>query len=189
MGLSFRKSIKIGKNTRINFSKLGGIGISTGVKGARVSVNQKGVRTTVGKDGLQYRKDYSFKQNKTVNKQKTIQNSVVNDYDKSVVADLNYNRPKTSDKIIKWLGISIVLLILGLIFPPILILALPAIIYDIGLMIFNKEFRSACMSQKATEYYKKGEYGKSKVYCYKALKLFENNISAKNLISTLEASK
>ncbi|AKA70148.1 DUF4236 domain-containing protein [Clostridium scatologenes] len=68
MGLSFRKSIKIGKNTRINLSKTGGIGISTGVKGARVSVNQKGVRTTIGKDGLQYRTDHSFKNTKSKNR-------------------------------------------------------------------------------------------------------------------------
>ncbi|MBC2579980.1 DUF4236 domain-containing protein [Clostridium sp. DJ247] len=65
MGLSFRKSIKIGKNTRINLSKTGGIGISTGVKGARVSVNQNGVRTTVGTGGIQYRKDHSFKKGNT----------------------------------------------------------------------------------------------------------------------------
>jgi hypothetical protein len=60
MGLSFHKSIKVGKNTRINLSKHGGIGVSTGVKGARVSVNKQGVRTSVGKDGLYYRKQTSW---------------------------------------------------------------------------------------------------------------------------------
>jgi hypothetical protein len=60
MGLSFHKSIKIGKNTRLNFSKNGGIGISTGVKGARVSVNKQGVRTSVGKNGVYYRKQASW---------------------------------------------------------------------------------------------------------------------------------
>lgn len=66
MGLSFRKSIKIGKNTRINFSKTGGIGISTGVKGARISMNQKGVRTTIGKGGLRYTKNYDWDSNKEI---------------------------------------------------------------------------------------------------------------------------
>jgi hypothetical protein len=61
MGLSFRKSIKIGKNTRINLSKNGGIGISTGVKGARISVNKQGVRTQVGKNGISYRKQVGWK--------------------------------------------------------------------------------------------------------------------------------
>lgn len=50
MSLRFRKSIKVGKNTRINLSK-SGVGVSTGVKGARVSVNQKGVRKTLSVPG------------------------------------------------------------------------------------------------------------------------------------------
>lgn len=189
MGLSFRKSIKLFGNTRINFSKTGGVGISTGVKGARVSINSKGIRTTVGKGGLQYRKDVSFKKNKVANKPSIPEKLHINDYDKSIVADLNYSRPRISEKAVKWLGISIVLIIAGAIFPPILILALISIIYDIGLMIFNKEFKSSCMSQMAVEHYKKGEYDKSRDFCYKALKLYEGNTSAKKLIDILEASK
>lgn len=50
MGLNFRKSISIGKHSRINLSK-SGIGFSTGVKGARVSVGPRGVRKTVGIPG------------------------------------------------------------------------------------------------------------------------------------------
>ena len=50
MGLNFRKSVKIDKNTRMNFSK-SGVGVSTGVKGARVSVGPRGVRRTVGIPG------------------------------------------------------------------------------------------------------------------------------------------
>lgn len=64
MGLNFRKSIKIGKNTRINFSKTGGIGISTGFKGARVSINKKGIRTSVGAGGIRYTTSHSFNRNK-----------------------------------------------------------------------------------------------------------------------------
>ena len=44
MGLRFRKSIKLGKNTRLNVGKKS-VGISTGVKGARVSFNSSGRRT------------------------------------------------------------------------------------------------------------------------------------------------
>lgn len=185
MGLSFRKSIRLGKNVRLNFSKTGGIGISAGTKGARVSINKKGVRTTVGKDGLQYRKDYSFKKNID---NKIEQKSVFNHYDESIVADLNFSRPRISPKIIKWLAISIILLIVGLIFTPILVFALISIIYDLGLMIFNREFKSSCMSQMAVDHYKQGDYEKSKYYCYKALKLFKGNTSAQKLINILEAS-
>ena len=44
MGVSYKKTKRIGKNTRLNVGKKS-VGISTGVKGARVSVNSKsGVR-------------------------------------------------------------------------------------------------------------------------------------------------
>lgn len=48
MGLNFRKTYRIGKNTRINVSKGGGIGFSTGFKGFRISKNRRGLRLTIG---------------------------------------------------------------------------------------------------------------------------------------------
>lgn len=61
MGLNIRRSIKIGKNTRLNISK-SGVGVSTGVKGARVSVGPRGVRQTVGipGTGIYYTKQRSL---------------------------------------------------------------------------------------------------------------------------------
>ena len=50
MGLHYRKSVKIGSNSRINVSK-SGLGVSTGTKGARYSVGPSGTRTTVGAPG------------------------------------------------------------------------------------------------------------------------------------------
>lgn len=62
VGLSFRRSVRIGKHTRLNFSK-SGIGISTGVKGARVSVGPHGVRKTLSipGTGIRYTKQGSWK--------------------------------------------------------------------------------------------------------------------------------
>jgi hypothetical protein len=62
MGLNFRKSLSIGKLFRINFSK-GGIGVSAGVKGARVSLGKNGVRETVSLPGtgLSWTERQSFK--------------------------------------------------------------------------------------------------------------------------------
>lgn len=57
MGFSFRKSFRIGP-ARLNLSK-SGIGISAGVKGARVGVGPRGVTTSVGAKGLYYRKTVS----------------------------------------------------------------------------------------------------------------------------------
>lgn len=50
MGFRFRRSIKLGKHTRLNLSK-SGVGISTGVKGFRVSAGPKGIRTTTSSPG------------------------------------------------------------------------------------------------------------------------------------------
>lgn len=62
MGLSVRRSIRIGKNTRLNLSK-SGIGISTGVKGARISAGPRGIRKSVGipGTGVYYTKQSSWK--------------------------------------------------------------------------------------------------------------------------------
>ncbi len=55
MGMSFRKSMKIG-GMRVNLSK-SGIGVSTGIKGLRVGVNAKGKSyVSAGTHGMYYRK-------------------------------------------------------------------------------------------------------------------------------------
>lgn len=76
MGFTFRKSIKVGKNTRINLSSKGGVGISTGVKGARVSVNKQGAKVYGGKGAVRYQKQiYSAT--------KSNQSASTNNYNKS----------------------------------------------------------------------------------------------------------
>ncbi len=54
MGLFIRRSKKFGP-FRINFST-SGIGISTGVKGGRVSVGPRGTYVHLGRYGVYYRK-------------------------------------------------------------------------------------------------------------------------------------
>lgn len=62
MGFRFRKSIRLGKHTRINLSK-SGVGVSTGVKGFRVGVGPRGVRTTasIPGTGISYSEQHSLK--------------------------------------------------------------------------------------------------------------------------------
>jgi len=50
MGFRFRKSIKLGGGFRLNLSK-SGVGISGGVKGARVGIGPCGTRTTLSVPG------------------------------------------------------------------------------------------------------------------------------------------
>jgi hypothetical protein len=53
MGLFFRKSIKVGP-FRINLSKPG-VGLSGGVKGARISTGPRGTELHLGRKGVYYR--------------------------------------------------------------------------------------------------------------------------------------
>ncbi|HEV2706376.1 MAG TPA: DUF4236 domain-containing protein [Pyrinomonadaceae bacterium] len=59
MGFSFRKSINFGP-LRLNFSKRG-VGVSAGVRGARVSKGPSGTYLNVGRGGLSYRKKLDAK--------------------------------------------------------------------------------------------------------------------------------
>lgn len=43
MVFSLRKSFKLGKNSKVNLSSGGGVGFSTGKKGARFSINKNGI--------------------------------------------------------------------------------------------------------------------------------------------------
>lgn len=61
MGISFRKSIRLGKNINLNLSNKSGIGISFGVKNARTSINKNGVRLYGGKGIVRFTKYLSFK--------------------------------------------------------------------------------------------------------------------------------
>lgn len=60
MGLFFRKSKGLGP-IRLNFSK-SGVGVSTGVKGARLVFSPKGTYVHLGRHGVYYRKKISFEQ-------------------------------------------------------------------------------------------------------------------------------
>jgi hypothetical protein len=54
MGLFFRKSIGAGP-FRVNLSK-SGVGVSAGIRGARVGVGTRGPYVSAAKDGIYYRK-------------------------------------------------------------------------------------------------------------------------------------
>lgn len=60
MGISLRKSFKLGKKSKVNLSTGGGVGISTGVKGTRVSVNKNGIRFYGGRGIFRFTKYISF---------------------------------------------------------------------------------------------------------------------------------
>ena len=68
MGLNFRKSINLGKGVKLNIGKKS-VGVSAGVKGARVSMNSSGRKTatfSIPGTGL----SYTMKQKKKKNPKK-----------------------------------------------------------------------------------------------------------------------
>lgn len=60
MGVYYRRSKKIGKNTNVNVSS-SSVGLSTGVKGARIGINSKGISSinlSIPGTGFRYRKTF-----------------------------------------------------------------------------------------------------------------------------------
>lgn len=152
MGWSIRRSIKLGKHLRLNFSK-SGIGISTGVKGATVSVSKRGVRASVGKGGIRYSKNISFKSNNT-NKSENLINENIVQPRKSIIQTINENskmvQNHTEEEIkefkeihytrhIKLLIPGFILVFIGLAFPPIMIIG--AILLISGLICMLKNWK------------------------------------------------
>lgn len=99
MGIFLRKSMKLGKHTRINLSK-SGFGISTGVKGTRIGVNSKG-KTYVsgGKDGVYFRKQLGNSNNSSKNKVYTAEEIKA---DRKLLHEYNHNVVKGAiNKLVK----------------------------------------------------------------------------------------
>lgn len=78
MGFRLRKSIKLFGGVKLNLSK-SGVGISAGVKGARVGIGPRGVRTTlsVPGTGMSYVSEKGLKK-KTSQQQVRPQTQVIN---------------------------------------------------------------------------------------------------------------
>lgn len=100
MGFFFRKSVNFGL-FRINFSK-SGVGVSTGVKGARVSWGPRGKYLSLGRGGMYYRKKLDGKSN-------PITPPTVNEH----ISSTNYQSESNSMKYLTIFGIVPSILILG----------------------------------------------------------------------------
>lgn len=128
MGLSFRKSIKIGKLFNVSVGKTG-VGLSAGVKGARVSVNKNGVGSSVGANGVRYSKRKSFK---SMGKNNTPAATMEN---RNIVQDPIGNNSYTRHITLLFLGFPC--LFIGFIFPPLLFIAIILLISSLVCMAKN----------------------------------------------------
>jgi ABC-type multidrug transport system fused ATPase/permease subunit len=167
MGLSFRKSFKIGKNTRINLSKTGGIGISTGVKGARVSVNNKGVRTQVGAKGIYYREDHSFKKGSHTGGTGT--KTVVSNNPKIILSE---NVAKAKKQHTKMTLIMYACFFIGFVFPPLFGVTVAMALY----IFINKKSRLRMNVSTAAYNLQAFKLDKARSYLEKARKIDDNEL-------------
>lgn len=133
MGLSFRKSIKLGKGVNLNIGK-SGVGLSAGVKGARVSVNKNGVGGSVGANGIRYSKRKSFKS-------MAKENSIGETNNDNAPIDNSYNIKEnlanSYTRHLKLIFTGFLCLFIGFIFPPLLFIAIILLLSGIICMIKN----------------------------------------------------
>lgn len=98
MGLNFRRTYRIGKNTRINVSKGGGIGFSTGFKGFRISKNRRGLRLTIGRNGVYYTKWFIKDKKKKKKKEKIAKVEETTNIKKTINPETDFERVPTNDE-------------------------------------------------------------------------------------------
>jgi tetratricopeptide (TPR) repeat protein len=170
--LRFRKSIKIIPGVKLNISK-SGVGVSTGVRGARVGVNSRGSYSSVGIPGSGlYMMSYSRKSGR-----KTAQNQMTNNETNAGVS--HYARPAIKTKttsMIVWLGfIDVILFFINWLLG-IIAITLTIVAYN---YYFKKQpsFIAKQGLKKAQEAYKKGDYKTSAELFGKAHDFFKDDIA------------
>lgn len=94
--------------------------------------------------------------------------------------------PKTPKLINLWLYSSIILLLSGLIYIPLIYVAFISIIITLTIMITNKEYKSALKTQQAINAYRKGNMDSCKKCAKEALKYKADNNSAKILLRNVK---
>lgn len=169
MGLRFRKSVKLGKYFRLNFSK-SGMSLSGGVKGARVTIGKNGVRQTVGLPGtgLSYSNYTSFKNKKkaTANMKRSAAPRIkINKLPDGVIM------PYASKKYKYCAYLTLLLLFLGPIGILLMIVALVAIFLASA---FNKQHMANVAFRKGTEHFLYGELDQARDLCQQSLNLVDN---------------
>lgn len=186
MGFRFRKSFKIGKGTRINLSK-SGIGVSSGVKGARVSVNQKGVRQTASIPGT----GMSYSTYKSHNSRSRSSATSYSPPSQSDFSDYNRFMPKAP-----YVGIFIPVIFL-VISIMCLVLALAMPLSLIGTVIFGyiafKQYRffksnlnkSYKVYNKGISRFLKNQYGEARELFIKSIEINDTNPMPNNAMAIL----
>lgn len=191
MGWRVRKSIKLGKNTRLNLNKKG-FSVSTGVKGARVTLNNKG-RTTrtfgIPGTGIYNTKSYNLKNKKVPNMANNIPNRIENNpYVLGFTNMLTIDERKAlkmpkSIKII--MGIGFAFFFIGFLFIPMMVFALIFLIVGFLMLLLTKNGRYYFKMGIAETMLMKGHINNCIKWLKGALKTKNNDIIANKILNNL----
>ncbi|TYQ18265.1 UNVERIFIED_CONTAM: anaphase-promoting complex subunit 3 [Acetivibrio alkalicellulosi] len=185
MGFKFGKSIRVGKSMRLNVSK-SGIGMSVGVKGARVGIGSRGIRQTysIPGTGLSYSKQTSLNSNRRYG------NKNVNFKDSNNLSDNHFGFDLQQQRIrgSKWVIFSIIslFLILGNI-----IFIVPCIIFSFLYYksLKDSENNSNKLFNKALTFYINGNFTAALPLLQKSVEYFDSNINAHLLLALVYYNK
>lgn len=156
MGFRFRKSFKIAPGVRLNMSK-SGIGMSAGVRGARVGFNSRGSYTSVGIPGTGI---YSTSYSKTGRKPRNSTTQVT-----------STNQSSGGGKLLLW----IIAIIIGIALPPL------GVIMVIGAVIYyyqrNKspKYQAEQRIKKAKAFFQEQKYAEAEPLLIEAAQIYPEN--------------
>ncbi|MCR3760424.1 DUF4236 domain-containing protein [Clostridium felsineum] len=187
MGWRVRKSIKLGKNTKLNLNKKS-FSVSTGTKGARVTLNNKGKATRtfgIPETGIYNTKQYDLNQNQKVYKNNMKINAINYGSFESLLTLNEMQCLKTPSKIILSVVIGIILAIVGVIFLPCMLLALIFLGYGLFEMVINKDYKFAFKMSIANLNYKKGNIMRARGLVNRALKIKPNHPVALKILELI----
>ncbi|KHD34422.1 hypothetical protein NL50_17245 [Clostridium acetobutylicum] len=189
MGWRVRKSIKLGKNTRLNIGKKG-FSVSTGTKGARVTVNNKGKLTrTVGipGTGIYNTKQYDLNKKQKVDKKNMqVKHPVMNYSSLESLLTLDERQCfKTPLRITLSVVAGVVCVIVGVAFLPIIFLGLILLIYGLFKMATSKDYKFAFKMSMANSNYRKGDIRNTRWWINGALKTKPNHPVALKILELI----
>lgn len=150
MSWRFRRSIKIAKGVRLNVGKTG-LGISAGVRGARIGFNKKGTYTNTGIPGTGL---YS-----------------INYLNNSKVSAGRQDGQYSSSLLL----LGGIVLIISVIFPPVGIVVGLIIAIFIGNYLFSGKEKAKRKLKKARDFFNQGKYSESLTILLEAEKLDSEN--------------
>jgi uncharacterized membrane protein len=190
MGFRFRKSIKLGKNIKLNIGKKGINSVSIGGRGFTKNIGKNGTRTTVGipETGVSYTNYKKYGNNKRQDKYRDKLNAPEKIAKNLANLELKYRDiPFEIQKIPFFgkamkieLGFGMLFFILGFaVNIGFIVFAMPFLIIMAFSVLFSKSARANTAQYNAIKAYHFSDFNKCVKLCEKSLRLLENESTRK----------